>query len=36
MTERNFYEAVAHRRTNYALGRNIPVTEETIIDTVER
>lgn len=36
MTERNFYEAVAHRRTNYALGRNIPVTEETIIDTVEK
>ena len=36
MTERNFYEAVGHRRTNYALGRNIPVTEETIIDTVEK
>ena len=36
MTERNFYEAVAHRRTNYALGRNVPVTEEKIIDTVEK
>lgn len=36
MTERNFYQAVAHRRTNYALGRNIPVAEDTIIDTVEK
>ena len=36
MTERNFYQAVAHRRTNYALGRNIPVAEDTIIGTVEK
>lgn len=36
MSERNFYEAVAHRRTNYALGKNIPVTEVEIIDTVEK
>ena len=24
MRERNFYEAVAHRRTNYALGKEHP------------
>lgn len=36
MSERNFYEAVAHRRTNYALGKNIPVTEVEIIETVEK
>ncbi len=36
MRERNFYEAVAHRRTNYALGKNIPVTEKEIVETVEK
>jgi len=36
MSGQNFYEAVAHRRTNYALGKNIPVTEVEIIDTVEK
>lgn len=36
MRERNFYEAVAHRRTNYALGKNIPVSEVEIVETVEK
>lgn len=36
MSERNFYEAVAHRRTNYALGKNIPVSEVEIVETVEK
>ena len=36
MSERNFYEAVAHRRTNYALGKNISVSEVEIVETVEK
>lgn len=31
----NFIEAIKHRRTNYALGKQIPVSEDQIIQTVQ-
>ncbi|MCD2434691.1 nitroreductase family protein [Acidaminococcus sp. NSJ-142] len=33
---RNFVEAIANRRTNYALGKNIPVSKEQVVETVQK